>query len=70
MPGDRALIKYEKCHPERCDNGVCIAALACNYKVLKQVEPNEMPMMDPLLCMGCGDCMRACPAGAIRITSF
>jgi translation initiation factor RLI1 len=67
MPGNRALINYEKCRPEQCANGTCAATLACSRKLIKQEEPNEMPMMDPLLCQGCGDCIKACPLEAIKM---
>ena len=67
MPGNRALINYEKCVPEHCADGTCAAALVCPRKLIKQEAPHEMPMMDPLLCQGCGDCLKACPLGAIRL---
>jgi translation initiation factor RLI1 len=68
LPGKMALIDYKKCHPEKCDNGICSAALACSHKLLKQEALNEIPMTDPFLCQGCGDCVRACPLKAIEIT--
>jgi translation initiation factor RLI1 len=67
MPGKLALVDYKKCHPERCDSGGCAAVLACSHKLLKQEAPYEIPMTDPFLCQGCGDCARACPLGAIVI---
>ena len=67
MPGNRAIINYEKCHPEQCENGICAAALACARKLLKQEAPNEVPVMDPLLCLGCSDCLKACPLEAIKM---
>jgi translation initiation factor RLI1 len=67
MPGNRALINYEKCNPERCEGGICAAAKACSRKLFKQEAPNEMPMIDPLLCIGCGDCLRACLLDAITL---
>ena len=67
MQGNRAVINYEKCHPEQCESGICAAALACARKLLKQEASNEMPVMDPFLCLGCGDCLRACPLEAIRM---
>lgn len=67
MPGKMALTDYKKCHPERCDSGVCAAALACSHKLIKQEAPFETPMTDPSICQGCGDCVRACPLKAIEI---
>ena len=67
MPGKMALVDYKKCHPGKCDSGICKAALACSHKLLKQEAPYEIPMMDPSLCQGCGDCVRACPLKAIEI---
>ncbi len=60
MPGKMALVDYGKCRPERCDSGICAAVLACSPKLLKQEAPYEIPMTDPFLCRGGGDCVRAC----------
>ena len=67
MLGKMALVNYNKCHPDRCDSGICAATLACSHKLLKQEAPYEIPMTDPFLCQGCGDCIRACPLKAIEI---
>jgi hypothetical protein len=44
MPNKMALVNYEKCHPEKCDSGVCAAALACSHGLLRQEAPFEIPM--------------------------
>jgi len=67
MPSKMALVDYKKCHPEKCDSGVCAAVQAYSQKLLKQEAPYEIPMMDPSDCRGCGDCVRACPMKAIEI---
>ncbi len=67
MPGKIALIDYNKCHPEKCDGGVCAAALACPHHLLQQEAPYDIPMTQPFLCRGCGECVRACPLKAIQI---
>ena len=67
MPGKMALIDFAKCHPEQCDSGVCVAVAACTHKLLKQEALYEMPMTDPAICQGCGDCVRACPLKALKI---
>jgi len=36
MPKRVAMVDYERCHPERCDHGVCLAALECEYGNLIQ----------------------------------
>ena len=61
MPSKMALVHYDKCRPESCDGGICAAALACPHKLLKQEAACQIPMPDPFLCRGCGDCVRACP---------
>ena len=67
MPSKMALINYNKCKPEDCDDGICSAAGACEKKLLIQEAPYEPPMPDPSLCKGCGDCVRACHLGAVEI---
>ena len=67
MPKPTAVIDYEKCHPERCDKGICIAKLECELKVLKQEEPYEMPYTLQDMCKGCAKCALACSLKAIRM---
>jgi translation initiation factor RLI1 len=67
MPGKIASLNYKKCHPEKCDSGVCAAVLACSHKLLRQEASYDIPMTDPSVCQGCGDCVRACPLKAIEI---
>jgi len=31
MPKKVAMVDYERCHPEKCDNGIFLAALQCEY---------------------------------------
>jgi heterodisulfide reductase subunit A-like polyferredoxin len=63
-----ALVDFNKCKPEQCAGGVCAAAAACKLKLLRQERPYEIPMPDPVSCRVCGDCVRACPRGAVQIT--
>ncbi|MFC1988480.1 4Fe-4S binding protein [Chloroflexota bacterium] len=67
MPGKLALVNFNKCDPEKCKNGICSAALACERGLLKQEAPYDTPMTNPSLCRACGDCVRACPMKAIQI---
>lgn len=67
MPKQIAMIDYGKCQPEKCDQGICLAVLACPNKVLKQEAAYEMPDPSPSMCVGCGLCAQACPLKAIRV---
>ena len=69
MARKMALVDYHRCHPERCDSGVCVAAGACALKLLQQEAPYAIPMADPFSCRACGDCVRACPLQAVRLVS-
>lgn len=66
-----ALVDYAICSPKRCDpeEGRCSAAIACRHKVLKQIDGLfEQPMVFQDMCMGCWDCIAACPLDAISAT--
>jgi len=65
-----AAVDYQICDPAKCDpdKGLCPAVPACEHKVLKQIDgPFESPMVFHDLCMGCWDCLEACPRNAIYI---
>ena len=62
MSSKMTLVDYKKRHPEKCDSGICTAALACSHKLLKQEAPT-----DPSLCQGCGDYVQTCPLKALQI---
>jgi len=68
-----AMVDYEICKPDLCDpdNGQCAAAASCTHKVLKQIDgPFEPPMVFQDLCMGCWDCIEACPLKAVEMKSI
>ena len=65
-----AAVDYQICDPAECDpdKGICPAVAACEHKVLKQIDGAfEAPMVFHDLCMGCWDCLEACPRNAIYI---
>lgn len=67
MPKRVAYLDYEKCRPEMCQQGVCVAAKACEKKLFRQEQPCEVPMVDSSRCLGCSECILACPLNAIRM---
>jgi ATP-binding cassette subfamily E protein 1 len=63
-----ATIDYKRCDPKTCDpdNGFCPAVPACAHKVIKQLDGAfESPMVFQDMCMGCWDCIEACPLDAV-----
>ena len=67
---DFSLVDYSKCNPDKCspDDGICTAAKSCTYKVIKQIDgKHEPPIVFQDMCMGCWDCIDACPLGAVSI---
>jgi translation initiation factor RLI1 len=64
MPKFTAILEYQRCQPEQCENGICPAVLVCKRQVLRQSEPFDKPD-PPMMCIGCGVCVPACKEGAI-----
>jgi translation initiation factor RLI1 len=67
MPNTMVSLNYEKCKPDNCTGGICIAASACPLKLINQEEPFEPPMANSTLCKGCAKCISACPQQAISL---
>lgn len=70
MPKRMAIIDHAKCHPEKCEDGVCVALFACPRpdEIFIQEAPGDYPYVIQDHCRGCGDCSRMCCAEAIRLT--
>ena len=68
MPKRPPTIDYTRCHPEKCDEGLCVALLECEYGSLVQEDPYEVPEINPAKwCHSCAKCAKACPLKAIRM---
>jgi len=67
MPTKMAVVDYSRCQPDKCEQGICLAVLACPNKILTQEAPYEMPDPNPSMCVSCGLCVQACPLKAIRL---
>lgn len=64
-----ASVDYGKCDPKGCspEKGVCASASDCTRKVIKQIDGRyEQPIVFQDMCMGCWDCVEACPLNAVQ----
>jgi len=65
-----AIVDFARCNPKECnpEEGICAAASACSHKVIKQIDGVfELPIVFQDMCMGCWDCIEACPLDAIKV---
>ncbi len=70
MAGKSARIDFSRCNPKLCDpeRGMCAAVAVCKKRLLEQEERYDTPwLLSVAMCVGCGDCVRACLMGAISI---
>lgn len=65
-----ASVNYNICDPKTCnpEQGRCAAVPACTHKVIKQIDGVfEQPVIFQDMCMGCWDCIEACPLDAVFV---
>ncbi|MBD3305411.1 hypothetical protein GF339_03455 [candidate division KSB3 bacterium] len=65
-------VDFVRCNPAECNgqSGECPAAGVCTHNLLVQEELFEEPMLiSAKMCVGCGDCVTACPLKALQIVS-
>lgn len=60
-------VNKDKCRPEKCENGKCIATYSCNWKILEQEKPYHLPVINLSRCLGCARCTFICPQGALEV---
>jgi len=72
MPKRMAVIDCGKCHPEKCDKGICVPLSSCPRpdELFIQETPGDYPYIMQDSCRGCGDCCQARRVQAIRILQF
>ena len=68
MPKKTVMVDYNKCEPEKCGDGTCLAVAECEFGSLTQECPHETPEINPAKwCHSCAKCVKACPLKAIRM---
>lgn len=58
-----AQVSYDLC--QACDK--CAARKSCRTKALIQMDRGEQAIVKSSDCMGCGDCIEACPHKALSM---
>lgn len=61
------VVNKDKCAPEKCASGKCVATYSCGWKVLLQENPYELPVINLRRCLGCARCTFICPLGALEV---
>lgn len=61
------IVDKDKCNPEKCEGGQCIATYSCTWKILEQQSPYDKPVIDLRRCLGCTRCTSFCPLGALEV---
>lgn len=60
-----AAVDFKKCAGAHCTK--CLAAKACERRLIIKVDFDEPALIDQSLCSGCGDCLAVCERLAITM---